>query len=641
MNKAVPQEKAAAKSSKHAGAAPRLRPALVVAALVVAAIVVRIVFLVELQRSELGGVLSLDSRFYDELARNLLAGGGFPRGGFDFNPLYPVFLVAVYRLFGEGLLAPRIVQLALGVLMTVLVYWTGTRLVEGPRRGKPSAALTAGIAALMTVLYGQFMLHEGLLLATTLEVFCFAATFALALALDQDLGGERPLAIGRRRVPPLATSVLLGAFLGAGALGRPNLFLLLVAGVPVWLALRHRRRRAGLANAAAVLVGAALFLVPPTVYNAKATGSLVPVTAHGGVNFYIGNRPGTPGIYQPPSTMRADMRGFLEDAKRIAESETHRTMSGPEVSDFFLRAALDGIRAHPASWLRLMGKKTLLFWNGAEVPSVPNNFFFEKSCGSLRLLFLPFSIIAPLGLCGFIVLLRSGRNRSVVSLFLACAFASVVLFFVNTRYRLPSVPLVILLAAFFVSWAVREVSRRRVRLVAALLAGAIAFFFLVSNRVLVTVSHSAAYAFLGNYYASRNEDAKAREAFAEAYRLDPNHIEAIVNYARILHQTGDLERSAELYAKAYSLMPGFPHLALEYGATIESLGRREEAKKLFMTRLSSEDPVERSLACRLLGQAALAEGKRDEALAWFKRALADTPGDTRIADMIRALESGR
>ena len=38
---------------------------------------------------------------------------------------------------------------------------------------------------------------------------------------------------------------------------------------------------------------------------------------------------------------------------------------------------------------------------------------------------------------------------------------------------------------------------------------------------------------------------------------------------------------------------------------------------------------------------ALAEGKRDEAISWVRRALAITPGDARIVEMIRALENAR
>jgi Flp pilus assembly protein TadD len=616
----------------------RARPALIFAALLLAAVVVRAIFLVQLGRSELGDVLSLDSRFYLEIAHGIVAGEALPPGALTFNPLYPLFLAGVFRIFGEGLLAPRVIQLVLGLLTIVLVYCAGARIVEGPREGRPSGRAVAVISTAMAILYAQFVLYEGMLLSTSLEVFLLAGAFVLALSLDEDLKGERFMMLGSRRIPPWLAGVLLGALCGIGSLGRPNLFLLLAVALPIWLILGNRRKRRGLMPALGCIVGAALFIAPTIAYNAARTGRFVPVTAHGGINFYIGNLPESRGVYRPPADIRADMRGMLDDAKAKAEAETGRSMTQPEVSDYFFRAALDTIAHDPAAWLRLMGRKFVLFFNGAEVPDVPSVYFCEKACGVLGFLFVPFSVIAPLGICGFFVLLRSRRNRSVVSLFLACAIVSVLLFFVNVRYRLPAVSILITLSGFLIAWAARELSRSRFKRVALTAAAAVALFLLVSNRTMVQVSPSAAYAYLGNYYIEHGNEAKAAAAFAEAYRLDPAQSEAMINYARILRRQNRLQESAELYGRAYERNPRFPRLALEYGSVLELLGRREDAKRLYREALSTGGAPERVLACRLLAQSALAEGKKDEAISWVKRALEIAPDDPRLTGMLEWIE---
>ncbi len=616
-----------------------MHPAIALAAILAAGLVVRLIFLVQLGRSEFGGILSLDSRFYYDLARAVSEGGAPPLGSLDFNPLYPAFLVAVFKLFGAGLSAPRIVQFALGLLTIALVCAAGARLVEGPRKGKPSGTVTAIAAGVMTLLYRQFVLYEGTIISTALEVFLVAASFMLALALDEDLRGERPIRLRTRRVPHWLSGLLLGALLGAGALGRPNFFLLLVAAVPIWIVLRNLRKRRGLVPALSCLAGAALFLVPPIVQGAAASGRIVPVSTHGGINFYIGNRAGATGVFQPPADMRADMRGMIEDAKTKAEAETGRAMTQPEVSGYYFRKTLGEIGRDPARWTRLVGRKLLLFFNGVEVPDVPNVIFYEKSCPVLAFLFLPFAVIAPLGVCGFVVLFRTGRNRSVVTLFLGCAILSVLLFFVNARYRLPAAPILIMLAAFFVAWAAREISRRRLKFVAIMAVAALALFFLVSRRTMVRVNDSAAYTFLGNHYIANKDETKAAEAFAEAYRLDPAHVEAMINYARILRRQGETQASADLYARAHALMPRFPRLSIEYGSVLELLGRRAEARRLYEQALSTGRPAEQVLACRLLAQAALAEERKDEAIAWVKRAIAIAPDDTNLAGMLEWLES--
>ena len=617
------------------------REAVVFAAIVAAAIVVRIVFLGELTRSELGTVPSLDSRFYQELAEGLARGTPLPPGALTFNPLYPFVLALVIRLFGAGFLAPLVIQSALGVLTIVLVYAGARRLVEGPRVGKPSAAATAGIAAAAALLYAQPVVYEGMLLATSIETFFFAAAFFLALALDQALLGERETAIGSRRVPPAVLAALLGACVGAGALGRPNLFLLLAAALPLWILIRHRRRLRGLAPAILVAAGAALLLAPTIARNARETGRFVPVTAHGGINLYIGNRPGASGVYEPPPNMRGDMRGLIEDARAAASAARGRPLSDAEVSDYYAALARETIARDPAAWLRLLGKKLVLFWNRVEVPDVPNVVFIERSCRVLRALFLPFAAIAPLAAAGLVALWRSRRNRGAAAIYLGSAMLSVLPFFVNTRYRLPALPVLAGLAAFAVAAAARDLSRRRWRQPLALALVALAVFALVTARAAVRVNDSAAYAFLGNHYIERGDEARAAEAFAEAYRLDPGQTESMINYARVLMKRGDPGAAAALYERAHARVPRFPRLALEYGTALEKAGRREEATRLYEEALDAERPAERVLACRLLAQAALAGGDRAGAIAWVRRALAIAPGDAELAGMLRWLESGR
>ncbi len=617
------------------------RPAIFIGSALVAALVVRIVFLSQLERSSFADMLSLDSSFYRDLAHSILAGGSLPPGALTFNPLYPLFLVGVFRLFGEQLLAPRIIQALLGLLTVALISRAGGRLVEGPWKGKPSAGLTAALAACMAVLYAPFVLYEGMLIATAIEVFLLTAAFALALALDHDLQGVRPMTAAGRRVPAWLAALLLGGCLGAGALGRPNLFLLLAAAIPVWLLVRNRRKGRGVMPAVACVIGAFVFLLPPIAYNARSTGELVPVTAHGGINFYMGNRPGAQGTFEPPPGMRGDMRGLIEDARAQAEADRGRRMSDAEVSDYYVQRALEAIRGDPAAWLRLIGRKFLIFWNGAEVPDLPNVYFYAQASPVLRLLFLPFAVIAPLGACGLIVLGRSGRNRSIVFVFVVAGLVSVLLFFVNARYRLPLVPILMLAAAYFIGWTAKEISRRRWRPVLWMAALAAAFLVLVSTRTFVRVNQSAAYTFLGNYYVENKDDRKAEEAFVEAYRRDPNQVESIINYARVLRKRGETEDAAALYARAHSLVPRFPRLAAEYGSVLETLGRRDEARALYLEALSSAQTRDRVLACQLLANQALAAGKRDEAAAWVKRALEMVPGDPKLTDMLRWLETGK
>jgi tetratricopeptide (TPR) repeat protein len=615
------------------------RTAIIFAAIMVVAVIIRIVWLRQLAASEIGHELSIDSEFYRNLARDVVSGQSLPAGALTFNPLYPFFLVVVFRLFGESLLATRLVQVLLGLVTIGLIYIAGRRLIDGPRKGRLSGEVVAIVAMAMAVLYPQFVLYEGMVLGVTLEIFLLAASFTLALAMDQDLHGEQKLRVGSRHVPTWLGGCLLGAACGAGALGRPNLFLPLVAGVPVWFLVRNRRTRLWIAPVLGFAVGAAIFLLPPTVYNARNTGEFVPVTAHGGINFYIGNRPGTVGVYQPPENMRGEMRGLIEDARAKAEAETGRTMTDAEVSDYYMEKALANIRHDPAGWLLLIGRKLVLFWNKVEVHDMPEVVYFQDSMPLFKFLFLPFSVIGALGLAGFIVFMRSGRNRSVVCLFLGTAIVSVLLFYMNSRYRLPIVPVVILLAAFFIAWAAREISQKRLKHVALMITVAAALFFAVSNRNIVKANRGSVYTFLGTYYMNSGNTAKAAEAFAEAYRLDPERDVSLINYARTLLLQNKFQRAADLYARAYALNPRYPRLAIEYAYALDELGRHEEARNIYLEVATSGRPDDKVIACKVLAQAAFFAGKKDEAMKWVRAGLAIAPTDADLGMMLKTVEA--
>jgi len=614
------------------------RTATVLGIILLLGLIVRIVYYVQLGSSDLGDLTSLDQQFYRELAAGLAAGGGLPAGALTFNPLYPLFLGLVFRLFGDGFAAPRLLQMAIGLLTIYLVYIAGRMLAPADGRRRPVYASTGLIAAAMMLLYPHPLLYEGSLLATTLVTFCLIASLGLALSLDRDLQGAGSIRLRSARVPHWAAAMLLGVIIGVGVLGRPNLFLLLAAAVPVWLFFRAGERLTGLRLACAAIAGAALLVVPPIVYNTAQTGRFVPVTAHGGINFYVGNRPDARPVYKPPEWMRRDMRGAIQDSKMRAEQELGRSLDFAEASNYWFRITLDEIAASPGRWMLLLAGKLRVFWNGVEVPDVIDISFYRRQCPVLGFLFLPFAVISPLALCGLVVLARRGKNRSIVFLYVGVSLASVLMAFVSSRYRMPSIPVLILCAALYVSWTVGELRAGRRRWAIAGLGLFALLLLAVGTPELVVVNHSATYTFMGNHYMQIKEEEKAEEAFAEAYRLDSESVENRINYARVLRIRGDDERSLELYASAFAADPDFSKLAIEYGVLLVRRGRRDEAERLFLYAYSLRRRDDRVLACTYLSRLAYAEGRLDDAVSWIRKGLEIRPGDRDMVNWLNRIE---
>jgi len=659
MKKNPKQKKPAPQKPAQKVAVPKERPrrrtvTIALLAILGVAVVVRVVYLVQLQRSELSDFLMLDSKLYYSVARMVATGGELPAIAITFNPFYPAFLVAVFKVFGVGLLAPRVLQLTLGMVTIILVAAAAGRLSPRGNKGQSGEGTSKSVvtiaATAMAVLYSSFVLYDGMILASTFEVFFLTAALLVALAWDRSLGDNNALAVGSKPVPWWGAPLVLGALCGAGAAARPNLFLLLLAALPVWMFLRHRVLdkgpktpsakwiRAGLKAAVVFLAAGALFLAPTVAWNAKQTGQITPGGSHGGFNFYVGNGPGATGVFSAPPGVRGDVLTLFEDLKVQAETEASRLMTQEEVSRYYFKKTLDHIAAHPGEWIGIMGKKLMLFFGSAS-DDMPTTYFHRRECGVLDFLFVPFAVIAPLGICGLIVLLGGRRHRAVMSIFLACGVLSVVLFFVNVRFRLPAVPVLILLAAFFVDWIRREAARRRFAGIAVMGALALGVFFFVSVRPGPTISEGAAYDVLGIHYAESDQPDKAAEAFANAYRLDPNRVQTAINYARSLARRGQYGESADVYARAYSNTPRYPRLGIEYGVVLVRLEQYDDARRLFVEGTTFGLPRDRALAMRFLIERAVEEDDTDEAILWVKAILDLFPGEPDMTELLDLLEN--
>ncbi len=606
----------------------------------IAAVFVRVLYLIQLSSSDLEWLLPLDMHFYRELAEGLSAGRGVPGGALSFNPLYPFFLAAIFKVAGNGLLVPRIIQALLGIFTIYLHYVAGKDIIKGYGKGGEFQSEATGIfAAAMALFYPHFLLYEGSLLATSIVTLILISSFVLAIRIDHHISGISSLKIGSKKLSPLAAEFSLGLLMGVGTLGRPNLFFLLIPAVIVWLFFRRGRVGNGRFAALFCLLGASVILSLPIVFNAAETGRFVPVTSHGGINFYIGNRPGANGVYKPPEGMRGDMRGLVDDARKRARQQIKGELTDGEVSEYWFGRAVEGIGENPIRWVRLLGRKFLLFWNKTEIPDVIDISFYKESCPVMNLLFIPFSIISVFAVMGLFVLFLIKRNRAIFIVFTGSALFSVLLFYINSRYRVVSVPILILSASVFFSWILGEVREKNWKRLIALVLFVPALLFTFVNREMVKINKSAMYAFLGNQYISRENEEKAEMAYSMAYRLDPGRVEAGINYARILNRRGKLDEAESLYGFAFKAFPDFPHLAIEYGVVLERLGESVKAVELYRYAYKIEVGEEKVLACKYLSRAALSEGKRDRSVYWIRKALEVVPGDEKLVKLLNRLQN--
>lgn len=118
-----------------------------------------------------------DAAEYSTIAVNLAQGHGFSLEGRATNirpPLYPFFLAAVYKVFGnENLTAVRGMQIILA-LATLMLFWLFTRRLT-------ASVDTAHVATLVLGLYPRFVAYNLVLLTETIFFGLILATLFGAL----------------------------------------------------------------------------------------------------------------------------------------------------------------------------------------------------------------------------------------------------------------------------------------------------------------------------------------------------------------------------------------------------------------------------------------------------------------------------
>jgi hypothetical protein len=373
-----------------------------------------------------------DAPQYQQLASNLAEGRGYSltwvgqgadqgklRATAFRPPLLPAVLAAVYLVTGPSPTAGRLALVLVDATTCALLVVLGTAL----------ASRAAGaVAGLLAAAYPPLWAHVVSLWSE--PVFTLVIVVALILAVRQ------------QRAPSARTAGLLGLALGLATLGRPNGFLLAVVlgGWAVWRALPVSRRRA-LAVGLACAGGAALVVVPWEVRNARALGAIVPVTTEGG--------PVLAGVYSSPVLDTSNPLWGWWDAKGMIDAVQR---SSDEVAfDRRMRSrAVRWIVDHPGGDVELLGLRTVryldLYWSPRD--RVMTRFPSQWS-GVNAAAVLSWWAVLALGAVGLRSVWRSRGLGPWAPLLLTWAVLAAcgVLIAASTRFRLPSDPIVLLLAA--------------------------------------------------------------------------------------------------------------------------------------------------------------------------------------------------
>jgi len=373
---------------------------------------------------------------YLALGRDVLHGDYPWAEGFYYQPFYYTVLVPVGLWLG-GTAGLAMVQVALGTLTVLLTGLTAAHLF-GRRAGLVAAA---GIGLhRMSILYAPFAM------IATVQTFWMAVLSWLGVQ-----------AYRLRRWPWWAA---LGLVNGLAIVTRGNalLFTPLCVALALWRFRSERKRQ--FAITALILAGVMLPQVPYSWLNHRATGKWVTSTAGGNV-LALGNTPEA-----PPGGREADTGpGPMSYPASYSDWVARAKATGADQRSVG-RSIVDWAQREPMAYLELKLRMGLLFLHRSEIP---NNVSLRSPDGrwvpsrAIQLPFLVgFGLLGTLGLMGMALTLLRGRHRPAVLFCGALAVtyaASIVLFYILARFRVPVVPLFAMFAGVAVDRTLRVCKR--------------------------------------------------------------------------------------------------------------------------------------------------------------------------------------
>lgn len=477
--------------------------------------------------------LVLDSIVYDRWAKALVWGGELPATKLMQAPLYPWVLSLIYRVFGPSLTAVRSVQALLGIFTCAFITVFTRRLFRSS---------TAGIAAgLLTALYLPAIFYEGVLLPATLVLF-LNALFLLLMVSDTGQAGPARL-------------MAAGFVLGLSVMAKPVALLLLpFALLYIWFRTKKLSGdaaidRAGAADRletadarrgvvvnflryAALVAGLVFAITPLTIRNARMTGTFVPLTTGGGINFYIGHNPKANGFYSVPFYRGMSLGGTPEVQRErmylLAEAAGKRKLSPGEVSRFWTREGLRHIAAEPGASAALTFRKFLYFFNRYERASVESMYFHRKFGGIIALPLPGYWFVLSFALLG-IFLTRKRWDRLILMYGgVLTYFTAAIVFYVLARYRIPVVVFLIPLAGAAISILLKMIRDRKLFDLLIMAITLLLIFYATGLTVARDTSFGKASQIvrLGKVYANSGDTARAIKTWKEALKIDPGHPDA-------------------------------------------------------------------------------------------------------------------
>ena len=382
-----------------------------------------------------------DMHFYNDWAGQILRGQFTQPLAFYGLPGYAYLLAVLYRIFGENPFVPGLLQAALDAGTAVLIFSISSESFARMRSTSASPnplnlnpRIIGAFPALGWAFFVPAQAYSVVLMPTAWFVFVFWLVVWRIVRTDA--------------APRTAECFFLALLIGLTATAVATVLAIFVL-VFAAMVLRSKRRpdqwRKLIMRLTILLLGLLMGTSPCWVHNYFIAHDPVGLSAHSGINFWIGNNPQANSYPRFPPGLRAGQAAMLQDSIEQAEALAGRPLKHAEVSRYWSDKTRNYISTELGNWLNLIARKLRNFWSAFQYDDLSIITILREQGVIFPGLY--FGVIATLAIPGILFALRPSPTSRWILAAVLLSMVALLTVFITERYRLVAVPGLLIFAA--------------------------------------------------------------------------------------------------------------------------------------------------------------------------------------------------
>jgi tetratricopeptide (TPR) repeat protein len=531
----------------------------ILAVIIIFTFIIGLLYVNQLSASIFSKPFTLDDALYDNWGLSISRGQLIGKDVFYGLPLYAYFLGFIYWLFGHSLYTVRIIQVLLTIFSCIMVYLIGS---------KTFTRKVGLLAALFFSLYGQFLFHEGQLVSVTLAIFLNLASILFIIV---SLENKNKLCF-----------IISGLLIGFSSLAMSGIFMI-IPFISFMAFYFFKNKIEALLSIFLILFGISIPIGLSTLHNYLAEKDFVLVSAHGGITFYTGNNPNAKPYFSPIKEIDgSDIQSFITGSRNIAERDLGRILKPSEISSYWTKKAVKFILSNPLHYTGLLVHKFLFLYNGREVYDVFIDYnLMRQHTLILFVAFLNFFLILPLAILGIYISRKIEVKRFILYSYILSYSLSIILFMVNSRYRLPLIPALIIFSAYGLYRLIVELKNNKKIPIKYFLILLVSVIFTNLPLLKNAIGQAEDYNMIGLGYMKKGDLDKAIETLKKGIEFAPDYPSLYNSLGEAYYHKGQLGEAERTFKKAIEIRPDFPEAHNNLGVLYRKMNLTDNLRPNF------------------------------------------------------------